>query len=240
MIGLHFRYILLQLFRNPAFLVPTVLFPSMLYLFFGGPSADRPDDAVYALASFCVFAVMGVAFYQFGVGIADDRESPWETFLRVMPVTLYQRFVAKILAAAVIATLAIVCLAVAGGFYGVTFSVGTWFCVALALLAGTVPFCLMGVALGYLAPQKAAVPVANLIYLPLSFLGSVWSHPDSLPAGVAVFSPYLPSRMFAELAWAAVDGRFNVPALGGLVLYTVAAAALCVWAYNRYEQRAYA
>ncbi|RED44187.1 ABC transporter permease [Aestuariispira insulae] len=239
MILLHFRFILLQLFRIPAFLVPTVLFPTMLYLFFGGPNGGDLIDAQFPLGSFCVFAVMGVAFYQFGVGIADDRGSPWESFMRVLPVTLFQRFTARIMAAGVIAGLAILCLGIAGWSYGVTFSFGTWFGVGLALLAGTIPFCLFGVALGYLAPQKAAVPIANLIYLPLSFLGSVWSHPDSLPEGVAAFSPYLPSRMFAELVWAAIDGRFNLPQLGWLALYAVAAFGLCVWAYRRHESRAY-
>ena len=158
MIWLHFRYILKQLFRIPAFLVPTVLFPTMLYLFFGRPSVENLDQGVFALGSFCVFAVMGVAFYQFGVGIAEDRGSPWESFMRMLPVTLFQRFVAKILAAAVIAALAVTCLGVAAGLNGVTLSIGTWFGVLFALLAGTVPFCLFGVALGYLAPQKAGCP----------------------------------------------------------------------------------
>ncbi|MBT3373028.1 MAG: ABC transporter permease [Rhodospirillaceae bacterium] len=240
MILLHFRFILKQLFRIPAFLVPTVLFPTMLYLFFGGPDEARPDDAVFALGSFCVFAVMGVAFYQFGVGIAEDRGSPWENFMRVLPVTLFERFTARIMAAAVIASLGVICLGISGWSVGVTFPIGTWISVGLALLAGTVPFCLFGVALGYLAPQKAAVPIANLIYLPLSFLGSVWSHPDSLPDSVAVISPFLPSRMFAELVWAAIEGRFHLPMLGWLALYSAGAALLCVWTYRRHESRAYA
>lgn len=240
MIWLHFRYILKQLFRIPAFLVPTVLFPTMLYLFFGRPSAENLDQGVFALGSFCVFAVMGVAFYQFGVGIAEDRGSPWESFMRMLPVTLFQRFVAKILAAFVIAALAVSCLGVAAGLNDVTLNLGTWIAVLLALLAGTVPFCLFGVALGYLAPQKAAVPIANLIYLPLSFMGSVWSHPDKLPDSIAVISPYLPSRIFAELVWAAIDGQFNLPQLGWLALYALGAGLLCAWAYNRHESRAYA
>ena len=32
------------------------------------------------------FAVIGVAFFQFGVGIAVDRASPWEAYLRTLPV----------------------------------------------------------------------------------------------------------------------------------------------------------
>ena len=71
-------------------------------------------------------------------------------------------------------------------------------------------------------------------------MGAVWSHPDKLPDSIAVISPYLPSRMFAELVWAVIDGQFNLPQLGWLALYAAGAALLCVWAYNRHESRAYA
>ena len=66
------------LFRQPGFWIPTVLFPGMLYAFFG---AQVPTVAVpFAMASFAIYAVVGVGFFQFGVSVAQDRESPFATW----------------------------------------------------------------------------------------------------------------------------------------------------------------
>ena len=32
------------------------------------------------MASFAAYAVLGIAFFQFGVGIAAEREEPWESY----------------------------------------------------------------------------------------------------------------------------------------------------------------
>lgn len=62
------------LLRQPGFWIPTVIFPAMLYAFFGAQSGGG-QWAAQAMASFCVYAVLGVGFFQFGVSIAQDRES---------------------------------------------------------------------------------------------------------------------------------------------------------------------
>ena len=62
--------VLRVLLRQPGFWVPTVLFPAMLYSFFGAGLAGQGPAAAYAMASFAVYAVLGVGFYQFGVTVA--------------------------------------------------------------------------------------------------------------------------------------------------------------------------
>jgi len=64
------------LFRQPGFWIPTVLFPAMLYAFFGANSGGGAW-ASHAMASFAVYAVLGVGFFQFGVSVAQDRASPF-------------------------------------------------------------------------------------------------------------------------------------------------------------------
>ncbi len=72
------RLAVVELVRLPAFVAPTLAFPPLLFLFFGAPRADGADTAWAISASFAAFAVLGVLLFQFGVGIADDRDSPWE------------------------------------------------------------------------------------------------------------------------------------------------------------------
>ena len=68
-------------------------------------------------------------------------------------------------------------------------------------------FALLGIALGYWAPPKGALPIANLPYLVLAYAGGLWIRPGSLPHAVARASPYLPTRAFADALVAASAGR---------------------------------
>ena len=65
-----------ELGRYPAYVVPTLVFPSVFFLFFAAPAGSQ--GANVRMATFAGFAALGVAFFQFGVGIAVERGSPWE------------------------------------------------------------------------------------------------------------------------------------------------------------------
>ncbi len=113
----------------------------------------------------------------------------------------------------------------------------------LALAAGgviviAVPFTLMGLAIGYALPSKAALAVAQLLFFPLAFCGGLLSAPGEAPGWVEAIAPYLPTRGAVELMWAAVgDFTPDGTALFMLVAWTVAMALLAVWAYRRDEGR---
>jgi len=239
MIRAHLKASLIEISRLPGFLVPTTLFPTMLFLFFGAPAAATTEAANFLTASFAVYGVMGVAFYQFGVGIAEDQQSPWEEFLRTLPVTVTQRFIARLASALVIAALTSLILLVAAALFSrMSVPPQRWPGFMLALLAGGTPFALFGIALGYTVPPKGAVPIANLLYLPLAFAGGIWIPPTLLPAAVQEISPWLPSRIAGELAWAAIAGQpWRIPDVIGIIVYTALAYGLARLAYARHRQR---
>ena len=81
---LHTRAATVELFRYPAFSVPTLAFPALFFLLFVAPRSDAHPDLL--LASFAGFAVLAIAFFQFGAGIAAERESAWERFVRTLPL----------------------------------------------------------------------------------------------------------------------------------------------------------
>ena len=110
----------------------------------------------------------------------------------------------------------------------------------LAALAIVLPFALFGVALGYWTTARSAVPIANMIFLPLAYLGGLWTHPSKLPEIIQQISYYTPTRHSAEILWAVV-GEFSVPneSIMWLSGYSVVFAVLAWWGYRRDEARRY-
>jgi ABC-2 type transport system permease protein len=229
----HARAMTLELARHPAYLVPTLAFPAVFFLFFAAPGTNA--DADVRMATFAGFAALGVAFFQFGVGIAAERASPWEVYLRTLPVGAGTRLAARVLSAAVFAAAAAaVVIAVAVALTPVGLTPRGWVELAAALVAGTAPFALLGVAIGYWAPPRAALPLANLLYLGLAYAGGLWFRPQHLPDAAQRASTVLPTRALRDVLAAAALGA--VPPWRpwiALVGFAAAFGALAVWGYRR-------
>jgi ABC-2 type transport system permease protein len=235
----HGRALTVELLRHPSYLVPTLAFPTLFFLFFAVPAGGGDAGANVRLATFAGFAAIGVAFFQFGVGIAVERTSPWETYLRTLPLSVRARMVARVISAALFAAAAAsLVVFTAAAATPASLPPARWLELAAALLAGIVPFALLGIALGYWAPPRGALPLANLLYLSLSYAGGLWLRPDRLPAGVRAVSPLLPTRALAE--------ALTAPALGGpapwrswlaLSLFAAVFAVFAAWGYRRDEGR---
>jgi ABC-2 type transport system permease protein len=233
------RAMTLELLRYPAFSVPTIAFPGLFFLLFVSSREDR--DATLLLASFAGFAFLAVAFFQFGVGIAAERETPWERFLRTLPAKTSVRFAARLLSGTVfgLASAGVVVL-VGLATTDAHLTAVRWGALVLALIAGAVPFALLGIALGYWASPRGALPLANILYLVLAFAGGLWTTPANLPSSVASISPLVPTRQFGNVLWGATEGRLWRPRDWLLLLgWSAVFAALAAWGYRRDEGRRY-
>ena len=90
--------------------------------------------------------------------------------------------------------------------YGVRLPPGRAVALGSALLVGCIPFALLGIAFGYWLSPRAALPVANLLYLPLAIGGFLWTRPtEAVPHGVDVSSQLLPTRNWMEVLDAVAD-----------------------------------
>ena len=238
---LHARAETLELLRYPTFSLPTLAFPALFFLLFVAPRSDADTNPTLLLASFAGFAVLGVSFFQFGVGIATERESPWERFVRTLPVRVRVRFAARVLSAALfgLASAALVS-AVAVLTTDAGLAAERWAALAAALTLGAVPFALLGIALGYWASSRSALPTANILYLVLAFLGALWTTPTHLPASVDGMSPFVPTRQFGNVLWGAAGGHLWRPRDWLLLaVWSAVFGALAAWGYRRDEGRAY-
>jgi ABC-2 type transport system permease protein len=234
LVWVHLRAATLELLRYPSFSVPTLLFPTVLFLAWGSRTGM---PANLALASYAAFAVLGVAFFQFGVGIAAERASPWHVFLRTLPVSATVRFAARTLSALVFALgSSALLVAVALGTTSVALREREWAEFTGALLLGAVPLSLLGIAIGYWLTPRGALPAANILFLGLAYLGGLLGGARDLPSELERLSEVLPTRLWGELLAASVGfGQWRLVNALGLAAYGAAFALLAAWGYRRDE-----
>ncbi|MFI7069186.1 ABC transporter permease [Micromonospora sediminicola] len=236
----HARYQLLEIVRIPVAVVGSAFFPAAAMLFFVVPFAgDDATGATYATAAMVTFAVMSANIFQYGVGVSEDRDQPWNPYTRTLPAGPAPRLAGRILAGLVLTYLSMVPVVVIAAVATAARVTAPQFLLGLGAVAViSVPFTLLGLSIGYSLPSKAAIVVAQVVFFPLAFGGGLLSGPDDAPGFIKAIAPYLPTRGAVELMWAAVtDWQPDPRALVMLVVWVVALAAVAGWAYRRDEGR---
>ncbi len=233
----HARAETANLARYPAYAVPTIAFPAILLLVFGRRFEQGEPDRL--LAGFAATALLTVAFFQFGVGIATSRTTPWEAYLRTLPAAPTTRLAGRVLSALAFAAATVTAVGlVAFTAYRVEMAPWRLAALGLALLVGSIPFALLGIAFGYWLPPRAALPVANILYLPLAVGGFLWMRPtEDVPHDVDLASQFLPTRSWMEVLDPIATGDRPVPLhhVAALVAWGGVFLALAWWGYRRDE-----
>ena len=233
----HARAETRQLLRFPGYWVPTLGFSGAALLLFGRHFERGEPERL--LAGFAATALLTVAFFQFGVGIATSRTTPWESFLRTLPVSVGTRLAGRVISAlAFAAATAGIVAVVAITVYGVSMSLVRFAALFLVLLVGCIPFAFLGIAFGYWLSPKAALPVANALFLPLAIGGFLWTRPtDDVPRVVDLGSQVLPTRSWVEILDSIATGDNPLPVhhVAALAAWGVVFFGLAWWGYRRDE-----
>jgi ABC-2 type transport system permease protein len=236
----HAKFQTLEVFRIPIAVVGSAFWPAASMLAFVVPFAgDDPVAATYATASMITFAVMNTNLFQYGIDVSEDRAQPWDPYMRTMPAGAAPRFLGRILAGLVMMVISLLpVVVIAALFTEASVSPAALLTAVPVCAAISVPFILMGLAIGYSLPQKAALVVAQVLFLPLAFGGGLLTPPGGAPGFVESLSPYLPTGGAARLMWATVtDFPFDLRATLALAGWTVVLGGLAVLAYRRDEGR---
>jgi ABC-2 type transport system permease protein len=238
---------LLKALRMPAYSLPTLAFPCVFYLFFGvafgGQSMGPASMASYLIATYGAWGVIGASLFGFGVGVATERGQGWMLVKRATPMPPSAYFAAKTAMSLLFGLVIVLLLTTLGvAFGGVRMSLATWGGLAGTPVAGAIPFCALGLWLGYLAGPNSAPAIINLVYLPMSFCSGLWLPIQFLPGFLKRGAAFLPSYHLAQLAlrWLGADqgGRPSVHVLA-LIGFTVLFLAAARWAYLRDEGKTY-
>ena len=191
-----------QLLREPSYLASTMIFPALFFLIFALPNADTPEKARFLLASFTIFAVLGVCFFQFGIHQAQEIRSGWNAYLSTLPVHRWQMLIAQWVSAMVAGFCSCLAVYVAVRLStDLNYGVGPWLGLCGVVLLLAIPFALFSAAVACWTSTWAALPLFNMIYILSSFAGGLWMPPAALPAKVEPISRWLPTRHFGEVLW---------------------------------------
>lgn len=242
------KYELIKALRMPAYSLPTILFPVMFYVLFGlsflkNQPAGGVSMAAYLLATYGSFGVMGAALFGFGVGVAVERGQGWMLLKRASPMPPAAYFTSKIVMSCLFGLTIVLLLFALGYLFGdVRMPVEGWFSLLGILVAGALPFCALGLAIGYLAGPNSAVAIVNLVYLPLAFASGLWIPVAVLPAFFKKLAPWLPPYHYSQLALKQLGADVGDSTAGHLV-YLVAFTAICLGVaylgYRRDEGKSY-
>ena len=198
------KYESIRMLRSPSFGAPLIALPVIFYLFFGvliaGGSKD-PKIITGLFSGFAVMGVMGPAMFGFGAVLAVERDQGLLRLKRALPMppaaNLLARMLMALLFGAVITAVMVVCGLSLGH---VPMNAAQSLRFAAITIAGSVPFCGIGLFLGTLLRSQAAPAVANLVYLAMAYLGGLWF---PLPPGARWILQLSPAFHLDQLALAA-------------------------------------
>ncbi len=238
---LEIKYEFLKALRNPAYALPTILFPIIFYYFFGvvfgGRQTGNVKMAEYLIATYGAFGVIGAALFGFGVTVAIERGHGWLEAKRTTPMPIGSYFVAK-LAMAMLFSAIVVLLLFAMGIYlgGVTLTFGKGLTLFATLVAGSITFCALGLAVGFFAGPSAAAPIVNVLYLPMSIVSGLWVPIQFLPNALQDVAQWLPPYHFSQLALHAIGASRGEPVMTHVFAMAAAALFFSAIAYVGYRR----
>jgi len=222
----------LGVLRTPAFAIPTIAFPAVFYAVFALLLPGQwpgHSKAIYLLATYGTFGVIGPALFGFGVGVAIEREKGWLDLKRASPMPIGAYFFGKMAMSMVFALIVLLILSSLSLAAGKVITLGDWMRLVPALVVGTLPFCAMGLFIGTLARGSGAAAIVNLVYLPMAILSGLWIPLFVFPAIVAKLAVLWPAYHLAQIALGLageIEGvRYTMHAFT-LFLFTVLFASL--------------
>jgi ABC-2 type transport system permease protein len=244
---LEIKYEFLKALRMPQYSLPTILFPIVFYIFFGvmfgGRNTGGVKMAEYLIATYGAFGVIGAALFGFGVSVAVERGQGWLEVKRTTPMPIGAYFVAKLAMAMIFSAIIVLLLmTVAATLGGVTLAPLKAITLLAVLVAGSITFCALGLALGFIAGPNSAAPIVNLIYLPMAFLSGLWVPIMFLPKPVQTLALWLPPYHFSQLALRVIGGSRGGSVLvhvGAMAAAAVVFGAIAYLGYKRDEGKTY-
>lgn len=237
----------MRLLRTRSFSLSVIGFPVVFYLFFGlimnrGEHIGSVSVAKYMLAGYTVFGMVGAALFGIGVGLSTEIAAGWLELKRASPMPPIAYLLAKCCSAVVFGIIIVSLLTLLGITVAHVGMTPMEFAKMIGLTTvGVLPFAFMGMALATLVPPNSAPGIANMIYLPMSFLGGLWVPIMILPHLLQRFAVLLPTYHLAQLVLASFGYASAGSAAShwiGLLGFTLLMAGVSVLGFRRMEQNA--
>lgn len=242
------KYEFLKNLRLRMYTASVLSFPIMFYILFG--LVLNAKEAIggmrvptYLIATYGTFGVMGASLFGTAAGLASDRGLGWLEVKRASPMPPFAYFAAKVVTSMIfsaVIVLALFMLGITAG--GVRVPVTEFARLSGTLVAGSLPFSAMGLALGYFTGPNSAPATINLIYLPMSFCSGLWVPFMFLPKIVRQIALILPPYHLSQLALGIVGGGSHESVMTHwevLVAFTMICLGVARIGFQRDQEKMY-
>ena len=203
------RYVNKAYWRSPAQAFFAIVYPLMFLVIFTSIfrssdvqfGAKRVNEATFYVPAMAALAVITVCFNNIAAAVTFQRDSGVLKRINGTPLPSAGFFGARILHAVLVSVLLVVITAAFGrAFYSADIPTGVTLLRMLVMLAvGAAAFCALGFAISAVIPNAdAALPIVNVIILPLLFLSGVFIPlgPNGVPAWMVWVGRIFPVRHF--------------------------------------------
>jgi ABC-2 type transport system permease protein len=237
----YLRYEVLRNFRTWQFVFFSLAWPLIVFFTVAGPNRQATFIGIpFPVYFMCGMAAQGamVAVVSRGSLIANERTAGWTRQLRITPLSTATYFTAKVVGGYLMALLTIAALSVAGATLGVDLTAGGWLTMAGLLLAGLIPFAVLGILLGHLLSPESLLPAVGGLTVLFALLGGAYGIQVASSGAMFDVVRGLPSYWLVQASKAALGGG-GWPAEGWIVIavWTAVLAPLAVLVYRRDTSR---
>jgi ABC-2 type transport system permease protein len=240
-------YEFVKQYRMPTQALFTLGFPVMFYTVFGLIFGLRADDCnptgLRYIALYGAFSTITSALYVFGAGVATERGQGWMLLKRASPMPPMAYFIAKLFVCLISGTAIIVLLTTIGvSLFGVRVAFLPWIEMAVVMVVGLLPFCAMGLAIGYWSGPNSSIAIVNIVSMPLAMLSGLWIPLSVLPPFVQSIAHFLPPYHYSQLALQTLDQADPGSTVGHLLVLVgvlVGCLAIALLGYLRDEDKTY-
>jgi ABC-2 type transport system permease protein len=242
------KYEFLKYLRLRVYTASVLSFPLMFYVLFGLVLNSKENFGgthvpTYLIATYGTFGVMGASLFGTAAGLAADRGLGWLQVKRASPMPPFAYFTAKVVMSLIFSTIIVLTLFALGlAFGGVHMPVAQFATLLGTLVAGSLPFSAMGLALGYFTGPNSAPPTINLIYLPMSFCSGLWVPFMFLPKIVRQIALVLPPYHLSQLALGVVGAgthQSNAMHWEALLAFTLICLGVARIGFQRDQEKMY-
>lgn len=229
------KYETVRMLRTPAFAIPFLGLPALLYLLFGvvifGAAIRNDAQAgLFIFAAFALFGVMGPGMFGFGMLVANEREHGLLTLKRALPMPSAAYLVAKLLMAIMFAVIVMATMFAALPLGHIKLSAGQLLAAAAVSILGALPFCAIGLFIGVLTTSRSAPAFVNIIYQVMMHVSGLF-YP--LPKFLRAIAPVWPTYHLQQLFFTAIGMPSQGSALTHIAVLVVLTLVLTFVAVRR-------
>ncbi|NUT35924.1 MAG: ABC transporter permease [Hamadaea sp.] len=238
----YLTFELRRMYREPRLIILTVAMPVILFLALGGSikgeTPEKTDEIVaYLMVAWAAYGAL-LGTFSSGVGVSHERAAGWLRQLRITPLPPASVVITKAIACSLVAIPAVVVLSAVGLARGVDLGAGQYAALVLFLWLGSIPFALVGLAVGFVLPPQLAQPASFLVSFVMAFAGGIFIQIDDLPSGLREVTHWLPSYRFTQAGFAVLQHQAQ-SAVGWAVIagWALVFGGLAALAYRRSAAR---